>query len=355
MPSRRPSSGDSGDSGPAYQAEPDRRPGPGAGYLPEPEPEPRLDWSPAWRESGPDGSLGATAGPEEDVWSGRPARRAGSRRSSRRRAGDPESPEAAESAAAPQPGAPQPGAPETGVPGTRAPDAGIPRDPEAAARQVCLRLLTLAPRTRAQLADALRRRHIQDEAAEAVLDRFTEIGLIDDPAFARAWVESRHHGRGLSRRALSSELHRRGVADEDVHEATELVDEDQEAAMARQVIAGKVRATRGQPSATRIRKLMGVLARKGYGAALAYRVVREALEAEGAHPAEMAVEIGEPIRTSSPTTARNSAKALTSCENALCGAIGTGRHTGGLSAGSLLKTLSALNLAAARCYSALRG
>ena len=107
-------------------------------------------------------------------------------------------------------------------------------------------------------------------------------------------MESRHHGRGLSRRALSSELHRRGVADEDVHEAIELVDDDQEAAMARQVIAGKVRTTRGQPFATRIRKLMGVLARKGYGAALAYRVVREALEAEGAHAAEIAAEIGEP-------------------------------------------------------------
>ena len=107
-------------------------------------------------------------------------------------------------------------------------------------------------------------------------------------------MESRHHGRGLSRRALSSELHRQGVADEDVHEAIELVDDDQEAAMARQVIAGKVRTTWGQPSATRIRKLMGLLARKGYGAALAYRVVREALEAEGAYAAEIAAEIGEP-------------------------------------------------------------
>ena len=133
-----------------------------------------------------------------------------------------------------------------------------------------------------------------DLGVPAVLDRFTEIGLIDDPAFARAWVESRHHGRGLSRRALASELQRRGVADEDVHEAIELIDDDQEAVMALQVIAGKVRGTRGQPFATRIRKLMGVLARKGYGAALAYRVVREALEAVGAHAAEIAAEIGEP-------------------------------------------------------------
>ena len=168
-----------------------------------------------------------------------------------------------------------------------------PKDPEAAARQICLRLLTLAPRTRAQLADALRRRHIPGPAAEAVLDRFTEAGLIDDPAFARAWVESRHHGRGLSRRALSTELRRRGVADEDVQEAVELVGPDQEVATARQLIAGRVAATRGQPSATRVRKLMGVLTRKGYGAALAYRVVREALEADGPEGAELAGELSE--------------------------------------------------------------
>ena len=165
------------------------------------------------------------------------------------------------------------------------------RDPEAMAREICLRLLTLAPRTRAQLADTLRRRRIPGPAAEAVLDRFTEAGLIDDPAFARAWVESRHHGRGLSRRALSAELHRRGVADEDVQEAVEQVGPDQEAATARQLIAGRIRATRGQPPEARVRKLMGVLARKGYGAALAYRVVREALEAEGA---EIAGELAEP-------------------------------------------------------------
>ena len=241
MPSRRPSFRDSGDSWSA----PPRRPGLDADYAdrpvePEPEPGPGLDWSPAWTES--------------------------------RTSGSPCSP----------------------GPSSPGPDDRSGLSTEAAARQVCLRLLTLAPRTRAQLADALRRRHIPDEAAEAVLDRFTEIGLIDDPAFARAWVESRHHGRGLSRRALSSELHRRGVADDDVHEAIELVDDDQEAATARQIIAGKVRATRGQPSATRVRKLMGVLARKGYGAALAYRVVREALEAEGAYAAEIAAEIGEP-------------------------------------------------------------
>jgi regulatory protein len=178
-------------------------------------------------------------------------------------------------------GDPDFGAPASGGPGSGDRTAGPMDDPEAAARQICLRLLTVAPRTRAQLADALRRRKVPADAAETVLDRFTEAGLIDDPAFARAWVESRHHSRGLSRSALTAELHRRGVADGDVRDAIETLDPEQEAATARHLVAGKLAATRGQPPAARIRRLMGVLARKGYGAALAYRVVREALEQEG--------------------------------------------------------------------------
>ena len=94
-------------------------------------------------------------------------------------------------------------------------------DPEAQARQICLRLLTLAPRTRAQLATALHRRGIPDETAEAVLSRFADVGLIDDAAFARAWVESRHYSRGLSRRSLSAELRRQGVQTEEIREAVD--------------------------------------------------------------------------------------------------------------------------------------
>ena len=88
------------------------------------------------------------------------------------------------------------------------------QDPEARARQICLRLLTAAPRTRAQLAQAMRRGGVPAEAAEAILVRFADAGLIDDAVFARAWVESRHHSRGLSKRSLSAELRRNGVQDE---------------------------------------------------------------------------------------------------------------------------------------------
>ncbi|RDL08146.1 RecX family protein [Streptomyces sp. HB202] len=84
----------------------------------------------------------------------------------------------------------------SGSPSSSRAEKGEPRDPVEQARNICLRLLTGTPRTRKQLADALRKREIPDEAAEEVLARFEDVGLIDDAAFAGAWVESRHHGPG---------------------------------------------------------------------------------------------------------------------------------------------------------------
>jgi regulatory protein len=154
-------------------------------------------------------------------------------------------------------------------------------DPEARARQICLRLLTIEPRTRAELAQALRRAGIPAEAAEAVLGRFTDVGLIDDAAFARAWVESRHYSRGLSRRTLSAELRRHGVDTEEIHEAVDTLDPEQEVATARRLVEQKMASTRGQPPETRARRAAGLLARKGYPPGLAFRLIKETLEREG--------------------------------------------------------------------------
>ena len=156
---------------------------------------------------------------------------------------------------------------------------------EEAARVICLRLLTSGPRTRAQLATALRKRRIPDEVAESVLGRFAEVGLIDDAAFARAWVESRHHGRGLGRRVLAAELRQRGVPDGEVRSAVSLLGPQDELAAAQRLVAKRVAASRGKPMPVRARQLMGMLARKGYPAGLAAQVVREALEQDQADTA----------------------------------------------------------------------
>ena len=113
---------------------------------------------------------------------------------------------------------------------------------EEAARAACLKLLTTAPRTRAQLAAALRRRRVPDEIAESVLARFAEVGLIDDAAFARAWVESRHHSRGLARKALAAELRQRGISDGEVRAAVGSLGPQEEIAAARRLVMKRIAA-----------------------------------------------------------------------------------------------------------------
>ncbi|MET7684151.1 recombination regulator RecX [Streptomyces sp. NPDC005423] len=166
-------------------------------------------------------------------------------------------------------------------PSARAEKKEPPADPAERARGICLRLLTGTPRTRRQLADALRKREIPDEVAEEVLSRFEEVGLINDGAFAEAWVESRHHGRGLARRALAQELRNKGVETTLIDEAVSQLDSEQEEATARDLVARKLRSTRGLDRDKRLRRLAGMLARKGYSQGLALRVVRQALEEEG--------------------------------------------------------------------------
>lgn len=154
-------------------------------------------------------------------------------------------------------------------------------DPESVARGICLRALTGAPRTRQQLADVLAERGVPDDAAETVLDRFTEVGLIDDAAFARAWVSSRQAGRGLARRALSAELRAKGVEPEVAAEAVSEVDDEDERASARRLVERRAGAMTCLDRATATRRLMGMLARKGYSGGMAAAVVREVLDSAG--------------------------------------------------------------------------
>jgi regulatory protein len=150
-------------------------------------------------------------------------------------------------------------------------------DAESAAHTIALRLLESRPRTRHELATALARRRVPADAAEAVLDRLTEVGLIDDAAFASAWVDSRHAGRGLGRRALGAELRRKGVDPALAEQAlAEVTTEDEETA-ARALVARRLRTMAGLDAAAKTRRLAGMLARKGIPPAIAQKVVREAL------------------------------------------------------------------------------
>jgi regulatory protein len=154
---------------------------------------------------------------------------------------------------------------------------GPDADPESVARTILLDALTGRARSRKELREKLATKDVPDDLAERLLDRFAEVGLVDDAAFARSWVESRQRGRGLARRALAQELRRKGVDDETARTALDDLDPDREEEAARQLVRKKLRSLRGVDHATATRRLAGLLARKGYPAGFAFRIVREEL------------------------------------------------------------------------------
>jgi regulatory protein len=161
--------------------------------------------------------------------------------------------------------------------------ADPPADPDAVARNICLRALAMAPKSRAQLADLMASRAVPEDVADRVLERFTDVGLIDDAAFAAMLVESRRNGRGLARRAIADELRKKGVEDDIAREAVDAIDNDAEMATARSLVERKLSSMRGLTPEARTRRLVGMLARKGYSSGVAYRAVKEAVVDVGHH------------------------------------------------------------------------
>jgi regulatory protein len=148
------------------------------------------------------------------------------------------------------------------------------------ARTIVLNKLTARARSRQELADSLAERGVPDDVATKVLDRFGEVGLVDDAAFAHAWVQSRQASRGLSRRALGLELQRKGVDSETVAESLESIDDETEYDAARALVEKKLRSSRTTDPQARWRQLVGLLARRGYSPGLSMRVVGDVLKTD---------------------------------------------------------------------------
>lgn len=186
-------------------------------------------------------------------------------------------------------GGPRPDRPAPAGPGVSLVDAAVERgpgqseagepdaDPEEVARGIVLRKLAAQARTRSELAKALQARAVPAEAASVVLDRMSEIGLVDDAAFAQDWVASRQQRRHLSRSALRRELQNKGVARDQIDEALAPlgVSEELEAALS---LARRRQATMATlPRDVQYRRLSGVLARRGFGGSVAAQVLEVVL------------------------------------------------------------------------------
>jgi len=150
-------------------------------------------------------------------------------------------------------------------------------DPHDVARQIVLRQLAMAPRSRAQLEQKLAQRDCPADVAAAVLDRMTEVGLVDDPAYAQILVRTQQAGRGLAKHALARELRTKGIDDDLAEEALASISDADERCRARELVDKKLRAMHGLGIEVQTRRLAGMLARKGYSPNLTYAVIRDAI------------------------------------------------------------------------------
>lgn len=155
---------------------------------------------------------------------------------------------------------------------------------KAKVRHRALLLLDHRARSRHELRERLVALELVPDNAiiDEVLDDLTRSKLIDDASFAEEWVRVRHERRGKSRRVLDKELRDKGVAQPLRQAALEQVDDEDEEAVARRLAEKKARSIKAVPAdyAERdkmLRRILGVLARRGFSQSMSMRIARAAL------------------------------------------------------------------------------
>ena len=122
-------------------------------------------------------------------------------------------------------------------------------------------------------------RGVPEDVADRVLDRFVEVGLIDDEAYALAWVATRHAGRGLGPRVLAAELRRKGIPADLIATACAQIDDDAERSRAQEWARRRSSRYGNLDARTALRRLTDGLIRRGYPSHIAAEASRLALAA----------------------------------------------------------------------------
>lgn len=152
--------------------------------------------------------------------------------------------------------------------------SGNTADETELARAIVLRALARRARSRGFLYNRLVDRGTSREIAETLLDRFEEVGLINDEQLAHDLTASLHHSRGLARRFIAKELHHQGLQEHHIEAAIAQISDDNEALRAEQLAHTRMRRLQNLERPIQERRLASFLARKGYEPGLVWDVVR---------------------------------------------------------------------------------
>ncbi len=147
---------------------------------------------------------------------------------------------------------------------------------EQRARNVLLFQLSKSPKTAQELSQILEKREIPQEIADEAIERFIEVGLIDDWATAQSLVSYRR-SQYKSKRVISYELQKKGVDDDLIASATAELD-DSEQDLANRAAEKRIRSLKNLEDEVVRRRLMGYLQRRGFSAGICSRAVGFAID-----------------------------------------------------------------------------
>ena len=168
----------------------------------------------------------------------------------------------------------------------RAARAAEETDPYTRAKTIVYNQLAYSAKTRGQLRKKLQAEGFDAELIEPLLDKFEAAKLIDDAEYAQTFVAQKSRTKKLSRAALRRELAERGVRGEEAENALAQRTDEQEREDAAELVRKKLRP--GMDLSDRAekdrvtRRLLGMLARRGYSSSVSMSVIREELAAYGA-------------------------------------------------------------------------
>lgn len=168
----------------------------------------------------------------------------------------------------------------------RAARAAEETDPYTRAKTIVYNQLAYSAKTRGQLRKKLQTEGFDAELIEPLLDKFEAAKLIDDAEYAQTFVAQKSRTKKLSRAALRRELAERGVRGEEAENALAQRTDEQEREDAAELVRKKLRP--GMDLSDRAekdrvtRRLLGMLARRGYSSSVSMSVIREELAVYGA-------------------------------------------------------------------------
>jgi regulatory protein len=148
-------------------------------------------------------------------------------------------------------------------------------DPYSIAHTIALNALVARAKSKGELLAHLKKRGIEDDVAQATIFRLQENGLINDSEFAKAWTQSRHTSKKLSKRIIAGELRTRGVDQSSIDEALDEIDDESEYRTAFSLGMKKYNTMSRLEPEVQIRRIQSLLQRKGFSFPTIARVIRE--------------------------------------------------------------------------------